>query len=216
MGTQAEGRRSACRERRAVGARDTVTAARIIGAAFDEDPTWSFVFSDPARRLDQYQRFWELLVDGAQRCDWVWLCDADHAVTVWLPPGCNELSDEQEAGFAEFARSLLGLAAPRLLETVERFATARPSDPHYYLSLFATDPQHAGHGYGMALLAQNLLRIDEVGAAAYLESTNPLNLNRYRGVGFEVTGSFDLPDSGPSVTTMWREPRRAVAPSTRS
>jgi len=38
-----------------------------------------------------------------------------------------------------------------------------------------------------------------------------VNDDRYRGVGFEPIGGFDLPDTeagpGPHVTTMWRDPR---------
>ena len=188
----------------------------MVTAAFFDDPTWSFVFSDPLPRAAQYQQFWALLADGAMRFDWVWLCEGDQATTVWLPPGCSELTPEQEAGFEAFARTLLGPGADRLLETVDRFAAARPSEPHFYLSLLATDPRHRGHGYGMDLLADNLTRIDAAGQAAYLESTNPVNLGRYRGVGFEVTGRFQLPDDGPSVTTMWREPRPPVDASAQS
>jgi hypothetical protein len=32
------------------------------------------------------------------------------------------------------------------------------------------------------------------------------NLRRYESVGFAVEGAFNLPDGGPTVTTMWREP----------
>ena len=60
----------------------------------------------------------------------------------------------------------------------------------------------------MALLADNLSRVDQLGLPAYLESTNPANLERYRSVGFEPCGEFALPEGGPVVTTMWREPRR--------
>jgi GNAT superfamily N-acetyltransferase len=179
----------------------------VVTAAFLDDPTWSFVFADPSRRAAQYRQFWALLAEGAMRFDWVWLCEGDRATTVWLPPGCSELAPEQEAAFEAFARTLLGPGAGRLLQTVERFSAARPSEPHYYLSLLATDPSHRGHGYGMALVADNLARIDAVGQAAYLESTNPVNLGRYRGVGFEETGGFWLPDDGPYVTTMWRAPQ---------
>ena len=57
----------------------------------------------------------------------------------------------------------------------------------------------------MALLADNLARIDAEGRPCYLESTNPVNLDRYRSVGFADHGEFSLPDGGPTVTTMWRE-----------
>ena len=63
----------------------------------------------------------------------------------------------------------------------------------------------------MALLADNLARIDATGTPAYLESTNPANLDRYRSVGFVDRDTFRLPAGEPEVTTMWREP---VAPRT--
>jgi hypothetical protein len=56
----------------------------------------------------------------------------------------------------------------------------------------------------MRLLAENLSLIDTAGAPAYLESSNPVNLGRYRSVGFEKHGEFALPEDGPTVTTMWR------------
>ena len=58
----------------------------------------------------------------------------------------------------------------------------------------------------MRLLADNLALLDTARMPAYLESTNPANLLRYESVGFAVCGTFDLPDGGPTVTTMWREP----------
>jgi hypothetical protein len=42
---------------------------------------------------------------------------------------------------------------------------------------------------------------------AYLESTNPANDERYKGVGFEPIGEFSYPGGGPVVTTMWRPAR---------
>ena len=59
----------------------------------------------------------------------------------------------------------------------------------------------------MGLVAANLAAIDAAGMPAYLESTNPANVDRYRRVGFEPVGEFALPLDGPSVTTMWRDPQ---------
>jgi predicted GNAT family acetyltransferase len=58
----------------------------------------------------------------------------------------------------------------------------------------------------MALLSENLQRIDAGGAAAYLESSNPANDRRYESVGFRRTGAFTTPDGERAVTTMWRDP----------
>jgi predicted acetyltransferase len=81
--------------------------------------------------------------------------------------------------------------------------------PHFYLSLLGTDPRQAGHGYGLGLLADNLRRIDDLGAPAYLEASNTANVPLYERYGFEVLSSFQ-PTGGPLVFTMWREPRPPV------
>jgi hypothetical protein len=59
----------------------------------------------------------------------------------------------------------------------------------------------------MALLEENLQRIDDQHSAAYLESSNPANLERYQQVGFVPQGEFKLPQGNVTVTTMWRHPR---------
>ncbi|MDQ2958649.1 MAG: GNAT family N-acetyltransferase, partial [Actinomycetota bacterium] len=88
----------------------------------------------------------------------------------------------------------------------ERFEVHHPSEPHFYLSLLATHRDRRGAGSGMGLLRENLARIDALGAPAYLESCNPVNNERYRGVGFVECGEFAVP-SGHLVTTMWRPAR---------
>ena len=125
-----------------------------------------------------------------------------------MPPGVDELTPDEEAALEHLMVDLLGAGVWRATALVERLADARPTGPdHYYLSLFGTRPEQRGRGLGMALLADNLARIDAEGRPAYLESTNPANLERYRSVGFVDAASFSLPDGGPTVTTMWREPR---------
>jgi hypothetical protein len=60
-----------------------------------------------------------------------------------------------------------------VLTLLERFETHHPHDrPHHYLSLLGTHPEHRGQGKGMALLAENLAQLDELGMPAYLESSN--------------------------------------------
>ena len=59
----------------------------------------------------------------------------------------------------------------------------------------------------MALLAENLARIDALHAAAYLESSNPRNNPRYESLGFVPVSQFQAPGDGPRVTGMWRDRR---------
>ena len=88
-----------------------------------------------------------------------------------------------------------------------RFDAAHPeAEPHHYLSLLATHPDHRGKGLGIGLLAENLRAIDAEGVPAFLESTNPANNARYEGQGFRSLGHFELGEDGPDVNQMWRDP----------
>ncbi len=97
-------------------------------------------------------------------------------------------------------------AAAAASEIEERFAAAHPACPFFHLTILATHASHRGKGLGMALLAETLIRVDAVGAAAYLESTNPVNDARYQNAGFEPRAEITMP-SGRTVTTMWRPAR---------
>jgi GNAT superfamily N-acetyltransferase len=113
--------------------------------------------------------------------------------------------------FAEMLEQVLGPRAALVAAGFGLLGAERPHGvPHHYLSLLATDPGRRGGGVGMRLLAGTLDAVDAAGLPAYLESTNPANVDRYRSVGFERYGSFELPE-GPTVTTMWRPARTGDA-----
>jgi hypothetical protein len=50
-------------------------------------------------------------------------------------------------------------------------------------------------------------RLDAEGIPGYLESSNERNLPLYRRYGFEVTGEIVLPEDGPIIWPMWRDPQ---------
>jgi len=187
---------------------DTDRVTETISMAFHDDPVWGWAFDDAGRRRQQYGVWWRFFVQAALRNDGVWVTSGCEAATVWIPPGCDELSAEEEARLEPMLRELVGSRTGVFLESFERFEAAHPrNEPHYYLSLFATHDAHRGRGLGAGLLADNLRRIDGEHMPAYLESTNPANLERYERHGFVRHGSFDLPADGPVVTTMWRDAR---------
>jgi len=59
---------------------------------------------------------------------------------------------------------------------------------------------------GSRLMKHALLRIDEAGLPAYLESSNPRNIPLYERHGFEVMGEIQV-GSSPVVTPMIRAAR---------
>lgn len=162
----------------------------------------------PDGQTEHFAAFWRLFVAGPLRYPNTWITEGGEAASVWIPPGGAELSAEQEDRLGELVAEYLGPTADDFHELMARFETAHPRDePHYYLSLLATHPQHRGGGIGMWLLAHDLALIDAEHRAAYLESSNPANDDRYRKLGFEQLGEFSYPGGGPVVTTMWRPAR---------
>jgi GNAT superfamily N-acetyltransferase len=171
-------------------AADGPLVTRILVDAFHDDPMWgSWAFPDPHTRQQGRVAVFGLLVEGAMRYPWVWLAADDAATAVWIPPGGSELSPAQE----------------QQIDSVLLFAEARPTEPHYYLTLLGTDPAHHGRGVGQRLLAANLGQVVAAGAPAYLEAGDEL-VPLYERFGFRTLKRFALTD-GPTVNGMWREPR---------
>lgn len=138
---------------------------------------------------------------------WVWLNTDGTATTVWISPGASELSAGQERKGDTLLHTSLGTRAAAVVSAFEAFAEARPTEPHYYLTRFGTDPRHAGRGVGTWLLEVNLDRVDARGAAAYLEARDEL-VPFYSRFGFRVRRRFEV-EEGPTVNGMWRDPRSA-------
>ena len=189
--------------------RDGDVVISTMAAAFDDDPVWSWVFPDEKKRASQFAVWFGLFFDSALPHRWVWLTgERAAAAAIWTPPGERELSAEAEARVEPFLRDALGAHAPAVLGLIERLEEAVPSDmDFYYLSFLGTNPDHRGKGLGMALLADNLDRIDAEGRPAYLESSNPANNMRYERLGFKRHGELTTPDGAHRITTMWREAR---------
>jgi GNAT superfamily N-acetyltransferase len=180
---------------------DGITAT--LTAAFDADPLWRWAF--PREGLAD---LWGLLIRSALRYSWVWVADEYAAASVWIPPGGVELTEDEEASLGPMLEGSVGSSPADVLEVFERLSATHPEEPpHYYLSLLGTHPDHRGKGLGMALLADNLARIDSEKMPVYLESSNPENDPRYERLGFVRVGELERPDGRLTCSTMWREPR---------
>lgn len=184
---------------RVAGPSDVDAAVDTLTTAFAQDPLWGPVFA-PSRA----SVLWRFCVRSALRYPWVLVTPAVEAVALWIPPGGVELTSAEQALLPD----ALGKAAGAVAVISDELDAARPREPHFYLSLLGTHDRHRGRGIGMGLLAASLSRIDALGGAAYLESSNPANIDRYRRVGFVPRSELRM-SSGPVVTTMWRPPASA-------
>ena len=194
-------------------AADVDAVCETIALAFRTDPVWGPALAALDRRIDHLARYWRYFVENPQSQGGVWMLDGASAVAVWVPPGGEEMSEEQAERLGAFNLEVFGEAdAERLAELYERFEANHPEqEAHAYLSLLATHPDHRGRGIGQLLLAENLRDWDRAGVPAYLESTNPETDHRYERAGFRRLGGFTAVLDGAPITTMWRPvPMRPV------
>lgn len=190
---------------------DVPAITETISLAFHDDPTWSWAFPDDARRQEQYAVWWRLLIEAAMRFDdpAVFVTEGVEAAAIWLPPGEDELSAQDEERVPGIVRELVGDRASAFLELLDGFETVQPADPpHYYLSLLGVHDDHRGKGIGMGLLEENIARFDREGVPTYLESSNAINNPRYERLGYRRVGEFNTPDDSATITAYWRDAAR--------
>jgi GNAT superfamily N-acetyltransferase len=188
------------------GVADAEAVADLFALGFFEDPVWAWAYGDASTRLEKHRELWRLLVDSAIPYGWVRWGKGRAAASLWIPPGRPDLSPEGAEAYEPMLRRHLGDRTEQVLALKQGFIENRPSEPHFYLSLLATDPEHRGKGAGRALLAEDLGEIDAAGMPAYLESTSPVNDRLYERCGFVRTGEIVGPGDAPTIACMWREP----------
>jgi ribosomal protein S18 acetylase RimI-like enzyme len=93
------------------------------------------------------------------------------------------------------------------LKILNLIESMHPHEPHWYLATLGTAVEQQGKGIGSALMAPVLTHCDREGVPCYLESSKERNVPFYRRHGFEVVKEVQIPGDGPSLWTMWRDPR---------
>jgi GNAT superfamily N-acetyltransferase len=196
---------------------DLPRIGEALALAFERDPLWGWAFEDASRerKLAALEAVFGFFAGAALDFGWVRVTDGVEAVALWIPPGSPEMTPADEERMpGVIADACEPASAARVGELLGAFEHNHPHEPpHFYLSLLATRPDHAGHGFGVGLVADNLAEIDagDPPAPAFLESSNPRNLTRYERLGFRPTRDVEL-IAGLNGTQMWRGPSGSVPP----
>lgn len=188
---------------------DVRDMAATLAEAFFDDPVWGPAFPEISKRRVQAEEYWRFVVNEAIRFpDSLVSVNPSgeiDALSVWFPPGAEEIGDAMLEEYDMLVRRLLGAgAAEALFEASERFGAARPTTPHAYLTLLAVASSSRGRGAGMTLLSDALERFDAQGIPTYLESSNPVNDRKYEALGYLPHGIVLL-EGGQRVQTYWRD-----------
>lgn len=182
-----------------------------MARAFYDDPVMTWILPDDNARLGNLTRLFATITrhhhfraGGVEVC-----CDGSDigAAALWDPPDqWRESRWSQLRQTPAFLR-VFGSGAAKARGLQELMNRVHPEEPHWYLAAIGSDPNVRGQGFGQVLMRSRLDRVDAEHAPAYLESTKSENVPYYQRFGFDVTGEIVLPDGGPSLWPMWREPR---------
>jgi GNAT superfamily N-acetyltransferase len=186
---------------------DAPALARTLARAFLDDPVNLWFLPREADRPRRTLRGFELFLRRITLPRDATYTVAGHAgVAMWLPPGRAQLGTVEQLRLLPAMARVYGRDLARALRGMSAMEAAHPHEPHWYLWLLGVDPQRQGEGLGSRLLAEVLERCDRERVPAYLEATTPRNRDLYLRHGFEDSGELRLPDDGPRLWPMWREP----------
>jgi ribosomal protein S18 acetylase RimI-like enzyme len=178
--------------------------ADVLTAAFHDDPVWRYLVPTDAQWRSVPYVFRHAVHHHLGRS--VWVSDERQAVAVWSAPGFRvstwrDLPAAPRSAAVFRRRSLDGL----------RFQSAmrkhRPTEPHWYLGILGTHPDHQGRGFGSAVLLPGLARCDAEGISAYLESSKEANIPFYERHGFRVLDELRPVPAAPPIWKMSRDPQ---------
>ena len=169
------------------------TLGRTLGRAFYDDPIFEFMLPNDAKRERSLPvLFRRLSAFHLRRGDTVHVDDDVVAGALWAPP------DRWKTGPLEMVRFLfdfggvMGTRLPLMISALGGIEKQHPTEPHWYLGVLGTDPDHQGKGLGAAAMSPTLEKCDADGIPAYLESSKESNIPFYERYGFRVTGEHEL------------------------
>ena len=173
-------------------------------AAFADDPLTGWLYPDGG---DTARGWFRVALQAGLRRGHTYRSADGSGAAIWAPPGQRHLDRAEAAELAEATERHYGKAGlDRLAAVAEATSAAHPREPHYYLFIIGVAAR--SRGIGAQLLAPVLRACDEQGWPAYLESSNPRNVTFYERHGFGAVAPI-VPDGGPSLLGMWREPAGA-------
>lgn len=188
---------------------DHEAAAECLALAFADDPAWAHLLPNAETRAEQLLGYFAAeIANLVPEHRELWVADDGCGAAIWGRPGRWRVPMRHELRAARAMARVFGRLLPLALWAQLRLERHHPRGPaHWYLHYLGVEPRRQGRGLGGALMAPVLERCDGEGVPAYLESSTERNRVLYERNGFDLTGTFAMPMSGPPIREMWRNPK---------
>ena len=171
--------------------------------AFVADPATRWVWPDSQKYLLYFSKFAKAFGGKAFEHRSAHYVGSYYGAALWLPPNVDPDVDTILALLQETTSEESQRVVPEVFEKMGRY---HPNEPHWYLPLLGVDPHHHGKGLGSLLMKHALIMFDNYNVLAYLESSNPRNIQFYKRHGFELLGTIQV-DMFPPIFPMLRKPQ---------
>lgn len=186
-------------------------AAVLLARIFQHDPMMKYLVANDARLLDKPLRFYQSNLRMGLLYGEVYTTANMDGLAVWLSPGNTDFTFRQllQSGMMLGILSMGLTSMSRFMKSfdiVDKLTKESISRPQWLLQLLGIEPSQQGKGIGASLIQPVLSRADIENVPCYLESTNERNLTFYKRHGFNIAGQVEIPDGGPQIWSMIREP----------
>jgi GNAT superfamily N-acetyltransferase len=187
---------------------DVPELAKALALAFDGDPPMQWFLPDPATRVERARRLFDVMLRRVHLArDHCYTIDDLAGGALWVPQGSWRLGVVEQVALLPGMLRVFGRGLGRAQRGLSVMESGHPRERHFYLDSLGVVPERQGRGLGSALMRPVLERCDADGVPAYLNAGSVRSRDLYRRHGFAVTEEFSLPDGGPPLWRMWREPR---------
>jgi GNAT superfamily N-acetyltransferase len=193
---------------------DLDVLSQVIADAFCDLAPSRWLIADPAARREIFPGYFRLYLEQALAHGVVHTTSGRTAAALWLHVG------REVAGQADGYEARLAAATSPWTDRFTAFDAALDRHhpvgiPYRHLAILAVRPDRQGRGTGTALLRGCHESLDDEGMPAYLEASGPRTRDLYLAHGYVLRpdAPFYLPEGGPPMWPMMREPqRKASAP----
>ena len=180
----------------------------VMARAFDDDPMANWFAAQDKRRARRVLDFMDVAYRMTAPYGEVYTTEGIEGGAAWTPPGKWKMGVLQQLMLMPaMVRIATVKRIPQVLGGLNAVEKKHPHEPHFYLLGLGVEPDLQGRGVGTQLMAPVLERCDREGIAAYLESSKEVNVPLYERNGFKVTERFQVPNGGPPIWLMWRDPK---------
>ena len=176
----------------------------VLKLAFVADPATRWVFPEPQEYLSHFSSFAKAFGGKAFASKSAHYFENYFGAALWLPPNVYPDVDQLVALLQSSGSEDAKKNGPKVFEKMSRY---HPNEPHWYLPLLGVDPLYHGKRLGSALMQHAIIACDLDNKLAYLESSNPKNIQFYERHGFELLGEIQV-NSSPPIFPMLRKPRK--------